>query len=200
MIQTSSGTVYGQRFWRKDIGVAIVVLVALALGLLLRSQVTTRTTTFQTKAAPISFSYPATWGNVETLQDVLLKVENPETNSAYKTNLTVESRDLDPTSPPTLQQLTDRRVTQRGTLTGYHFLSSDPATVGGTKAMRLEYAYIAQPIDQPRRASLPVVVQAIEYIVLGKANVYYITLAAPENDFANAQIQMDQILKTVNAQ
>ncbi len=33
MIQTSSGTVYGQRFWRKDIGVAIVVLAALALGI-----------------------------------------------------------------------------------------------------------------------------------------------------------------------
>jgi hypothetical protein len=200
MIQTSSGTLYGQRFWRKDVGVAIVVLVALALGLLLRSQVTTRTTTFQTKDAPISFAYPATWGNVDTLQDVLLKVENPETNSAYKTNLTVESRDLDPTSPPTLQQLTDRRVAQRGALTGYHFLSSDPATVSGAKAMRLEYAYIAQPIDQPRRASLPVVVQAIEYIVLGKANVYYITLAAPENDFANAQTQLNQILQTVNAQ
>ena len=200
MIQTSSGTVYGQRFLRKDIGVAIVVGVALAIGLLLRSQVTTRTTLFQAKGAPITLSYPATWGNVETLQDVLLKVENPETDSAYKTNLIVESRDLDPASPPTLQQLTDRRVAQRGALTGYHFLSSTPATVGGAKAMRLEYAFVAQPIDQPRRASLPVVVESIEYIVLGKANVYYVTLAAPETDFANAQAQLNQILQTVNVQ
>ena len=103
-------------------------------------------------------------------------------------------------SPPTLQQLTDRRVAQRGALTGYHFLSSTPATVGGAKATRVEYAFVAQPIDQPRRASLPVVVQAIEYIVLGKANAYYLTLAAPENDFENAQAQMDQILKTVTVQ
>ena len=29
MIQTEQGTVYGQRFLRKDIGVAIVVLIAL---------------------------------------------------------------------------------------------------------------------------------------------------------------------------
>jgi hypothetical protein len=45
-----------------------------------------------------------------------------------------------------------------------------------------------------------VVVESIEYIVLGKANVFYVTLAAPETDFANAQAQLNQILQTVNVQ
>jgi hypothetical protein len=197
MIQTESGTVYGQRFLRKDIGVAIVVLVALALGLALRMQVTTRTTTFQDKGTAFSITYPATWGSVESLQSTLLKVEDPQTNSAYKTNLMVESRDLDLQNPPTLQDLVDRRVAQRGGLTGYHFLSSNPAIVGGAKAMRQEYAYTAQPIDQPRRASLPVVVHAIEYVVLGKESVFYITLAAPEVEFTDARAQMNQIIQTV---
>ena len=200
MIQTEHGTVYGQRFLRKDIGVAIVVLIALALGLLLRVQTANRVTIFLDKDTAFSITYPATWGSVESLQDVLLKVEDPQTNSAFKTTLAVETRDLDPQSPPTLQQLVDRRIAQRGALTGYHFLSSNPATVGGAKAMRQEYAYIVQPIDQPRRASLPVVVHAMEYIVIGKENVFYITLAAPEGEFADARAQMEQIVQTVKVQ
>jgi hypothetical protein len=47
---------------------------------------------------------------------------------------------------------------------------------------------------------LPVVVQSIEYIVIGKENVFYITLAAPESDFADAQAQMEQIVQTVKVQ
>ncbi|MCI0478870.1 MAG: DUF1795 domain-containing protein [Anaerolineales bacterium] len=185
---------------RKDVGVVIVVLIALALGLLLRAQSANRATIFQDKQTAFSLAYPATWGNVESLQDVLLKVEDPQTNSAFKTTLAVETRDLDPTSPPTLQQLVDRRIAQRGALTGYHFLTSHPATVGGAKAMRQEYAYIVQPIDQPRSASLPVVVHSVEYIVVGKENVFYITLSAPESDFADARAQMEQIVQTVKVQ
>jgi hypothetical protein len=197
MIQTQYGTIYGQRFLRKDVGVVIVVLMALALGLLVRTQAANRVTLFQDKETALSLAYPATWGSVESLQDVLLKVEDPQTNSAFKTSLAVETRDLDPASPPTLQQLVDRRIAQRGALTGYHFLSSNPATVGGAKAMRQEYAYVVQPIDEPRRASLPVVVHAVEYVVVGRENVFYITLSAPENDFADAQTRMDQIVQTV---
>jgi hypothetical protein len=200
MIQTEHGTIYGQRFLRKDVGVVIVVLIALTLGFLLRAQSANRVTTFQDKETAFSITYPVTWGNVESLQDVLLKVEDPQTNSAFKTTLTIETRDLDPTSPPTLQQLADRRIAQRGALTGYHFLSSNPATIGGAKAMRQEYAYVVQPIDEPHRASLPVVAHAIEYIVVGKENVFYITLVAPESDFADARAQMEQIVQTVRVQ
>lgn len=197
MIQTETGTIYGQRFLRKDVGVAIVVCIALVLGLLLRMQATSRTTVFVDQDSAFRLAYPATWGSAESLQTVLLKVQDPQTDSAYKTNLTVEARDLDPQNPPTLQQLVDRRVAQRGALIAYHFLSNSPAMVGGAKAERIEYAYTVQPIDQPRRASLPVVVRAQEYIVVGKASVFYITLAAPENEFAKARAQMDQIVQTV---
>jgi len=200
MIQTEQGTIYGQRFLRKDVGVVIVVLIALALGLVVRAQSADRATIFQDKQTAFSIAYPVTWGNVESLQDVLLKVEDPQTNSAFKTTLAVETRGLDPTSPPTLQQLADRRIAQRGALTSYHFLSSHPATVGGAKAMRQEYAYVVQPIDEPRRASLPVVVHSVEYIVIGKENAFYITLSAPAGDFADARAQMDQIIRTVQVQ
>ncbi|MBK9714081.1 MAG: hypothetical protein IPO81_22675 [Kouleothrix sp.] len=197
---TDNEALYRVRLLRKDAGVAVVVLVALALGWLLRAQVTGRDTLFQDSDSPFRITYPATWSSADSLQDVLLKVEDPQTASAFKTTLTVESRDLDPQSPPTLQDLVDRRVAARGALTGYHFLSSGDATVGGARAAQIEYAYVVQPIDAPRRASLPVVVRAREYIVVTKDRTYYLTLAAPEDEFAAAGERMDQMIRTVQVQ
>lgn len=182
----------------KDISVAIVVIVALLLGWLLREATLSRTIAYQDGETGFSLKFPAAWGVADSLQDVMLKVENPTTGSAYKTNLVVEARDLDPQNPPTLQEFVDRRVTQKGNLTGYHFISEQDAAVDGNKARQIVYAYVVQPIDQPRRVSLPVVVEAREYIVVGKDRVYYITVAAPQDEFATASAQLDSILKTVD--
>ena len=181
----------------KDMGVALAVLVALGLGLLLYLSVDGRTRLYQSADAPFRITYPARWIDAESFQDVLLKVVDPRADSAFKTALTVESRELDPQSPPTLQTLLDRRVEQRSALTGYHFLANQEATVGGAKAMRFDYAYVVQPIDEPRRASLPVVVLAREYIVVAQDRTYYITLAAPENEYERAGAVFDRIIQTV---
>jgi len=198
MIQSNQGQkLYRVRMLPKDLGVAIVVLVALALGLALRVAVERRVEQFQDPDSPFRMSYPATWSFADSLQDVLLKVENPFTDSAFKTALTVESRELDPANPPTLQTLIDRRVEQRSGLTGYHFLSNADVTVGGVRSARIEYAYVVQPLDEPRRASLPVVVQAREYIVVGTDRTYYVTLNAPESAFADASAQFERTIQTV---
>ena len=89
-------------------------------------------------------------------------------------------------------------MAQKGSLIGYHFLSEQDDVVDGKKARQIVYAYVVQPIDQPRRIALPVVVVAREYIVVGRDRVYYITVAAPEKEFAAASAQLDEILKTVN--
>lgn len=182
----------------KDIGVAIVVVAALLLGWALREATLSRTTLYQDSETGFSLQFPAAWGVADSLQDVLLKVENPTTDSAYKTNLVVEVRELDPQNPPTLQEFVDRRVVQKSSLAGYHFISEQDDTVAGEKARQLVYAYVVQPIDQPRRIALPVVVVAREYIVVGKARVYYLTVAAPEEEFAVASARLDDILRTVN--
>jgi hypothetical protein len=201
MIQPGQGErIYRVRMLPKDLGVTIVVLAALALGLALRLAVEGRVTQFKDPDSPFRMSYPAAWSFADSLQDVLLKVENPATDSAYKTAMTVESRELDPASPPTLQTLIDRRVAQRSELTGYHFLSDADATVGGMRGARLEYAYVVQPLDEPRRASLPVVVQSREYIVVGTDRIYYVTLSAPESAFANASAQFERTIGTVQLQ
>jgi hypothetical protein len=186
--------------WTKDIGVAIVVAIALLGALVLRGQVEGRTATFQDKSSGFSMSYPATWGSASTLKELLVKVEDQRTDSAFKTSLSVEKRGLDTQSPPTLQQLVDRRVAQQGTLTAFHLLSSREETVAGAKAMRQEYAYVVQPIDQTRRDSVPVVVHAVDYIVVTKNNAFYITLAAPDSSFDGASNTMNDIIRSVKLQ
>ena len=201
MIQTPEREpLYGVRMLPKDLGVAIIVLIALLLGLVLRAQIVNRTKLFQDQSSPFRMAYPAAWSAVDSLQDVLLKVQDPQANSTFKTTLTIERRDIDPASPPDLQTLVDRRVAQRGELTGYHFLSNADVTVDGVTSSRLEYAYVVQPIDTPRRAALPVVVQTREYIVAAKDRTYYITLAAPENEFEYASGRLEQIIQTVHVQ
>lgn len=192
--------VYRLRTLPKDLGVALLLLVALGLGLLLLVQTTGRVRTFDSADAGLRMVYPAGWLESESLQEVLLKVEDPQAASSFKTTLTVERRDLDPQNPPTLQTLLDRRVQQRSELTSYHFLSESEATVGGAKSMQLQYAYVVQPLDEPRRASLPVVVRAREYIVVAPDRTYYITLAAPESEFERASLRFDRVLESVQLQ
>ncbi|KPV53589.1 hypothetical protein SE17_08770 [Kouleothrix aurantiaca] len=200
MQSTDQGALYRLRLARKDIGVAVVVLLALALGWLLRMQVESRTRQFAEEGAAFSITYPATWNATDTLQDALLKISDPLTASSFKTNLTIERRDADPASPLDLQTLLDRRVEQHGALTGYHFLNNSDATVGGVHSSSIDYAYVVQPIDQPRRPSLPVVVQAREYIVAAAGRTYYITLAAPAEDFDAARTQFERMIQTVKIQ
>lgn len=197
---TETATAYGFRTWPKDLGVLLIVAVALGLGLLLATQTTSRTRPYADSNSPLRLRYPAGWVETGSLQDVLLKVQDPLADSPFKTTLTVESRELDPQNPPTLQALLDRRVELRQSLTGYHFLANRETTVGGAKAMELEYAYVVQPIDEPRRAVLPVVVRAREVIVPAKDRAYYIALAAAANEFARASARLDQILATAQVQ
>lgn len=201
MIRTPTDErLFRMRLVPKDLGVALVALAALGLAWLIMQQATGRTREFASEDTPLRLSYPAGWSSVDSLQDVLLKVEDPYAPSAFKTSLSVEERLLDPGAPPTLQALMDRRVSERGQLMGYHFIAEAEATVDGQRAIRSDYAYVVQPIDEPRRPALPVVVLAREYIVIAGERSYYLTLAAPEADWERASERFEQIVASARLQ
>jgi hypothetical protein len=179
---------------RQDVAVAVLVVVALALGGLLRLRLDGATATFQEEGAPFRITYPATWSVVEPPAGMLLRAEDPRTDSAFKTTLTVERRDIDPAAPPTLQTLVDRRIAQQSEQTGYTLLSNDEVTIDGARGARIEYAYVARPIDDPRRSGVPVVVRAREYVVVAADRAYYIALAAPENAADEAFARFDHMI------
>lgn len=184
----------------KDLGVALIATLCLLGGWLLMQATTTRTTTFASDVAPLRLSYPAGWVQQAPPENILLSVSNPATPSAFKTTITVENRPIDPASPPTLQTLLDRRVEERQQLVGYHFLQDREAEVDGTRALVSDFAYVVQPIDEPRRASVPVVVEAREYIIVTADQSYYVTLAAPETNFADASRLFDQVVASLKVQ
>lgn len=198
MTQTTVDSSYrSMRTLPMDVGVAILAVLALLAALLLRGQAEGQMHTFTSDQVPLQFAYPAGWTQVGTLDAPLLSVANPITNSPFKTTLTVDNRELDPAALPALEELTNRRIDERSGLTGYHFLSSGPTKVGGADATVIEYASVVQPIDEPRRPSLPVVVRTREYVVLAKDQSYYFTLVAPEEEFERVSQQMDSIIASV---
>jgi hypothetical protein len=200
MTTTSGASIYRLRTRPKDIGVALITALCLLSGLALMIATTSRTQTYQDPVTPLRFQYPADWISADSLQLVALRAVDPTTPGAFKTTLTVEQRELDPASPPTLQTLLDRRVEERQQLASYHFLDESETEVGGARAIVSEYAYVVQPIDEARRASLPVVVRAREYIVVAGNQSYYFTLAAPEGQYADARRQFDRIIQSAVVQ
>lgn len=190
--------IYKIRHTRKDVGVAIVVILALLGGFFLRQSVTNQTATFADKATGLQMTYPAEYAEASTmLPDAVIKIADQYGATAFKSSLTVEALDIDKSNPPTMQQLMDRRVEQRSKLTAYHFIGNNETSVSGNKAMELRYAYVEQPIDEPRRVSLPVVVVGKEYIVLSKDRVYYITIAVPEEEADTAGAKLQKVVETI---
>ncbi|WP_298816605.1 hypothetical protein [Chloroflexus sp.] len=191
--------VWRLRLWNKDLGVALITALALLAGTLLMWRTETATRPFSSPDNSLSLAYPARWVSVDSLSDLLLKVEDPQTVSLFKTTLSVEQRDIDPNNPPTLQALLDRRVEERSLLTAYHFLSETETTVAGTRAIVSDFAYVVQPIDEPRRPALPVVVRAREYIFVTANHSFYLTLAAPADEFDRLTDTFARIIASVEA-
>ncbi|HMQ34639.1 MAG TPA: hypothetical protein PKD53_28140 [Chloroflexaceae bacterium] len=200
MTEATDDRIYDLRLRPKDLGVALIAALCLLGGWLLMQRTVERTIAFQSELTPLRLAYPAGWVEVPGAENILLNVADPATPSAFKSFISVENRPIDPASPPTLQTLLDRRVEQRQQLTGYHFLSDGEAEVAGVRALVSDYAYVAQPIDEARRAALPVVVQAREYILLTADQSYYVTMAAPEGQFAEASRQFDRVIASMQVQ
>lgn len=202
MVETVDETVarqrvYTLRLWPKDLGVALVTIAALLAALLLRQGIVGASRVFEADAAPFTMTYPATWDRVAPPPGTLLRLEDPRAASTFKTTVTVENRELDPAAPPTVQALADRRIEQGGNLLAYRLLATEETTVAGARGLRLDYAYVVQPLDVPQLASPPVVVRARQYIVVAASGAYYLTLAAPENAFAAAADQFASVIEGV---
>ena len=82
-------------------------------------------------------------------------------------------------------------------LTAYRALSVDNGVVGGLEANRVTYAYVAEPAGGPQ-ASVPVVVQAVDWVVIHEGKAYVLTFAAMADQFAEQEGSFGSILTSVD--
>jgi len=183
--------------------VVVVVAVALLIGWLLKTSVESRTVTFSNP--DLTLSYPATWlremGAAE--EEVVLKVSDVRSGSLYRTHLTIQVTD----APPQVRQEGVDPMTsmvaawtfQRGQeLEGYRVLSTEAVEVDGIGGTRIDYAYVSDPIASPYRKALPVVVEAVDYLLPYQDKVYVVTLAADGDRFEQESSSFEAILGSVD--
>jgi hypothetical protein len=102
----------------------------------------------------------------------LLSIANPVAAGAFRPTLKVYVRTL-----PQGQRLMDAATTwtlgRMSALREFHDLGTEEATINGQPALRVNYAYVADPPVGMGAASLPIVVQASDTVVV-QGNQFFV--------------------------
>lgn len=181
--------------------VFVVIIVALLLGWFLKSSVEGQTA--RTTIENLSLTYPASWLKVPSVagQDALWSAADARSGSVYPTQLVIRKASLSPAAPgsddrlaPSISSWTFGRGQ---TLNHYQVLETKRLNLAGQAAAEIDYAFVNQPIASPYRRALPVVVEAVDYLVPSQETLYIITLAADSSRFAQEQAQFETILQSL---
>ena len=193
-----------------------LVILALIVGWVLKASIQGQTATFASET--LSVRYPVDWllGKDE---DTLFTVTDPDSLSTFKTIFSTRVEPLEevkeeeyvfkvegvdasvkPLGEVTgLNAAANRLVMRRNkNLKEYNVLSARETTLMGWEALAIEYAYV----DSPRAGwatapSLPVVVQAVDTVIVQGDQVYVFTYAADANIFAQEKDTLASILESV---
>jgi hypothetical protein len=183
--------------------VVAVVAIALLAGWLLKSWVESRTTTFSN--SDLTLSYPATWLRElgEPEQGVLFAAQDVRSGSLYATHLGVWIADALPqvrqeNVDPTLSAVTAWTFQRGQELEGYRVLGTQAVQVDNIDGTRIDYAYVSEPIASPYRKALPVVVEAVDYLLPYQGKLYVITLAADASRFESEAGQFEALMRRVD--
>lgn len=182
--------------------VIVVVVVALLFGWLLKMSVENRAATFAN--SDLTLSYPATWlRDIGAAEGDVLNVHDMQSGSPYSTHLTVEVADVallvrrESVDPMTM--VVTAWTLQRGQeLESYRVLSTEVVEVDGIRGTRIDYTFVSEPVANPYRKVLPVVVEAFDYLLPYQDKVYVITLAADGYRFEEAVGDFEAILRSVD--
>lgn len=156
--------------------VLIVVALALGLGWGLKVYVDSRTAIFSDPV--LAFAYPATWVTDQD-DDANPMVRNPHSGPTLFNSRLAVIHSAAPKSPlPDGSPLADaatawalKRSTALSTFRNLATLDRDPATdqpltLAGQPAIRVDYAYVADPGTALGQPGIPIVVRGSDYVTL----------------------------------
>ncbi|MBM4425123.1 MAG: hypothetical protein FJ030_17375 [Chloroflexi bacterium] len=185
---------------RADALVALVVATALVGAFIFKQSLSAQTTPVADPNSGFALSLPSHWTiNDDLPLDTFISAYNSRADSVYKSAIIGQSFLLDPDNPIDLDTIVDRLVERHGEeLLGYHLLDIQSLAVAGAEARRIDYAFVAQPIDDPFMASPPVVVLAADVVIYTPAEYWVLTLSADEKIAAKEQNDFERIVESVS--
>jgi len=185
--------------------VVAVVVVALLIGWMLKSLVESRTVTFSSSA--LSLNYPATWFREVNPDDgdVILGVTDLGFGSPYGSRVTVRTIEalprlarMDDEASAAAAAVTAWTFQRSQDLDGFRLLSTESTELDGRRGVRVDYAYVSDPIASPYRKALPVVVEAVDYLFPVGDQTIVITTAADGAQFEQESQRFATILSSVD--
>jgi hypothetical protein len=185
------------RGWLDEILVVALVVVALLLGWAVKGWVEGQTVAFTSDDGAVSLSYPDRWLE-QVDKEAVVVASDVRAAGAFKPSLSLRTREMDPDYPLTENDLLVALSLERAdSLTAYRVLSVEEGVVGGLEASKVTYAYVAEPAGGSQ-ASVPVVVEAVDWVVIHEGKAYILTFAAVADQFAEQEGAFDSILASVD--
>ncbi len=177
----------------------LMIIAMLAIGLLARGLVENRTDRFN--AGNITLRYPAAWSNLGGDNPyAMLNVGEGLEGGLFPTRVRVLKMPVAElsTSAQTLGDLalkwSDKQVEE---LVAYRVLSIRAATIGKQDAIKVDYAYVADPILATSN-SVPVVAQAEDVLIRQGDAVVIVTFAADATAYEQATPTWTRVLSTLD--
>ncbi len=159
--------------------VIVLVVMALALGLVVRELTLFRTVPFSIAQADVAGRRPAAWVR-EIDDDPLLRLRNAR-GGEFDTMMELRSRPLD--ADVELAMALDTLALERaGQVTAYQTLGTNHVLIGGETATRRTFAYVYED-NNPYVDRLPVVVRGMDLALRHGDRVIVATLLADVENF-----------------
>lgn len=196
--QTDSRPIPWETSLRYDAMVIGLVVLALGASLTLKSLVLGQRAIFTDPDAHLSLQYPASWAPY-TEKGTLLSIRDLRSQSRFKAIFSVAVTDLESEAVRPVQEMVVPSTVERGQeLMGYRVLDIAETQIDGLEAAEITYTYVDHGVDSHLQSALPVVVKAVDVLVIHQDRLYVFSFAAPAATFDQQSSTLDAILNSVD--
>ncbi len=166
----------------------------LLLGITLRDSALSATQTFEDLEAGVRAQLPSGWLLETGGEGFVVRAQDPDA-LPFKTTLQIAVLPIGPDATPNtvLDLLTMQRAPRFST---YKEIARSDETLRGDPAKRMTYAY-TQDERNPFQASVPLVVEGVDVVVLRRGQAVIITYREERTAFAANLYRFEDLLQTV---
>ena len=189
--------------------VLLVVALALGLGWELKFFVENRTAIYSDPT--LTFSYPVTWV-MDKDDDDNPMVRDPKSGSAIFNNRLVVvhsavSKNSLPAGSPLADAVTSWALKRANALSTFRNLATldrdpvtdQPLTIAGQPAIRVDYAYVAEPGTALGQPGVPIVVRGSDFVTLNGDQLTVLSGQASADQWQAFEPQLRKIIAGVKA-